>query len=360
MSLSMSRRALDVEMMLNQAERELLIEGKVEFTFPLRKRPGFEDYYECLEDELRENAWIKVLEYREVKEGWARISRPSLVRFDSEALLRMRPHLRLILEEVVKWRAEFVAIDVQLALKLAFQEMVAEPSLTKSCLQVLTYLISHRELIGGLLPRQIQHGNSSKLIGKEPLLLRLFSLWRGESATWKEFFRYFDLADKPVEFRFYAPRLRCQDADLERFHGLLASEWAESLDFSGLKGTLIVENLETFYSEAALSAERLIIWGGGWKVSVLRSLQDRLPRPIVYWGDIDKEGYEIYGHLKGFVPELQSIFMDHATIKKYRHLGIRKDAFLGPFRFAADLQAEYQDVCISGLCIEQEKIHDRS
>ncbi|NJL24045.1 MAG: hypothetical protein HC902_01905 [Calothrix sp. SM1_5_4] len=165
--------------------------------------------------------------------------------------------------------------------------------------------------------------------------------------------------ERPVEFRFYAPICVYMGTRLTDFHSVLSQDLAERYAFTELAGTLIVENLETFHVEAAGSRDRLVLWGGGWKAVLLRSLECVLPRPILYWGDIDKEGYEIYGQLKSFVTDISPTLMDRPTIEGHLDFAIQKEPFFGPFRSAYELQAEYQEISQRGICIEQEKIHLR-
>jgi hypothetical protein len=125
-----------------------------------------------------------------------------------------------------------------------------------------------------------------------------------------------------------------------------------------LGATLIVENLETFYALTPKIKQSLLIWGGGWRLALIRGLLDKLPRPLYYWGDIDKEGYEIYGYLKNQVPEVQSLFMDRKTLRKYASLHRKRDLFEGPFRNLYELQDVYEFVCREGLQVEQEKLSE--
>jgi len=279
------------------------------------------------------------------------------MRISNESLLRKRPHLHALAAEIGNWRSEFTDLPVDDLLRTTFKDALADPALTRSCLEIMHHLLAHRAEVEGLLPRQVQHSNSTKLICMEPLLLRLFSLWRRESATWAEFLRFFGLVDKPVEFRFFTTSCRCQGHELRNFHGIISTDTIQEYDFSSLGETLIVENLQTFHAEvAAASSNRMIIWGGGWKVAVLRRMHEKLPRPIRYWGDIDKEGYEIFGHLKSAIPDLQPINMDQQTMLNHLRFAIQRDKFFGPFRDVHDLQEIYQQVCQQGICIEQEKI----
>ncbi len=355
----MPNRVLDLEDYLDKAERDYLLEGSSEFFFPIRKKASFPDFYAQLEYELRAQDILSVNEYRSVKEGYTKVSRPAMLKLSLDGVLKCRPHLQALAREVATWRIDFANLNAEAALRTGYRDLTAFPSLTRSCFEVLKYLIGHREQIRGLLARQVQHSESSKLIGREQLLLRLFGFWRGESATWKQFYRHFELLERPTEFRFYAPNCQYLKSTLSDFHGVLNPDWANRFNFDSNHGTLIVENLETFYSEASKSQNYLVIWGSGWKAVLLRSIQGILPPPILYWGDIDKEGYEIYGALKAYLPKLQPTLMDRQTMERHLNQSTPKEVFWGPYQSAGDLQVEYHDVCQRGICIEQEKIHDR-
>lgn len=350
----------DLTSMLDSAERAFVVDAASESLFPVRRRTGVADFYKILEVELQSQDLLSVAQFRSVKEGYARVSRPAVLRLSSESLLKARPHLSLLAKQVAQWRQTFGEFGVDRALKAFYWEMVASPSLTTSCLEVLFYLDRHRDEIRGLLPRQVKHSESTKLIGREPLLLRLFNLWKNpDGGSWKDFVRHFELTPRPVEFRFYAPICRYEGARLKSFHGVLSAGNFECYDFTENRGTLIVENIDTFFFEASKSVDRLVLWGGGWKVTLLKSLQSRFPRPILYWGDIDKEGYEIYGHLCSHIPDLIPTLMDQNTIAHHLDFSIPKEVFMGPFREIPGLQEEYEMVCREGLLIEQEKVHSR-
>jgi hypothetical protein len=146
---------------------------------------------------------------------------------------------------------------------------------------------------------------------------------------------------------------------LRDFHGLLAKDWADQYRFGSLAGSLIVENFESFLALTRESKSTFLVWGAGWRAVHLRVLLQEFPKPIYYWGDIDKEGYEIYASLKHSCPDLQPILMDQATIERNRNLQQRKDLFIGPFREVPGLQREYEYVSWHGVQIEQEQIHER-
>jgi hypothetical protein len=350
---------LDLHAIAEEAERAFIVDGMTELVVPVRRRPGIDRFYEKLEQELQVQELATVVDFRMVKEGYVRISRPSALKIDRDVLFNQRPYLRSLQREISDWRRLFGEALVTALLRIAYADCVRDVAMTRACFEIFEYLGNNRTFVQGLMSRQIPHSNSTKLIGRESLLLKIFSLWRNEPATWMDFYRYFGIATRAVDFRFYAPRCSFDGHRLNELHGLLSTDWSARYEFSALSGTLIVENLETFYSESARSTDRLIVWGAGWRAAALRDVHEMMPRPILYWGDMDKEGYEIYGFLKGFIGDLSSTLMDRATLSRYRNLSAAKEPFFGPFRSAAELQAEYQDACQNGLCIEQEKIHER-
>lgn len=353
-----SKRAIDPRLLLDQAEKLFLLGDETEFVFPLRRPAGDADFYERLDRELRDQELVRVHALREVKEGFTWISRPAALALDVEGLLRERPSLSILKGEINKLSAEFRFIDVRAFLRREGSSTWHDLATFRSCLEILDYLLKHPAEVKGLLAKQLPHGQSTKLIGREMMLLRLFMFWRGEPADWKDFYQFFELLEKPLEFRFYAPQLICQGRELSRFHGVLASEWMADFDFSALRATLIVENFDSFVALASEARTTLLIWGAGWRAVHLRKFTNLLPRPVYYWGDIDKEGYEIYGSLRFAYPQLTPVLMDQSVIEKYKDIQQRKDIFVGPFRSVPELQSEYEFACRNGLQIEQEQIRE--
>jgi hypothetical protein len=355
----MSGSVLETESFLDRAEMEYLFgAAKSEFIFPIRRKGEVADYYARLETELRTQDLLAVQSYRVVKESFAKVSRPAALVLTEAGLLRRRPHLAMVKAEIARLGSSIRSIDAREFLRQNSRDALADIALTRDCFEVFEYLLAHRDEVMGLLPRQIPHGRSTKLLGRENLLLKMFSFWRGEPGRWRDFHDFFGLLDRPAEFRFFAPVCSCQERRLSSFHGLLARDWQNDLDFDSLKGTLIIENLESFYAAIADSRATLLIWGGGWKAVQLHSLWTRLPKPVYYWGDIDKEGYEIFGYLNARHPELSPLMMSREWIDKYRTIQQKKEIFLGPFRQVSGLQAEYEWVSRNGIQIEQEQMRE--
>jgi len=65
-----------------------------------------------------------------------------------------------------------------------------------------------------------------------------------------------------------------------------------------------------------------VIFGQGYGVSVLRNIPWLLNKEILYWGDIDLDGYAILSQLRGYYPQTRSFLMDYESFTKYRYLGV--------------------------------------
>jgi hypothetical protein len=315
-----------------------------------------------LESELQQNPDIEIRNFRSVKDGFTSISRPAIIGFSNQVLLKHRPYVGSLRRELGRLNERFLHLsDIFSFAENYYSEVTQDLKSFESCLEILDYLSKNRTSIEGLLPRQVPHGQSTKLIGKNPLLLKLFGFYLQKQVYWADFFSYFRLLDKTPEFRYYAPRVNIQSKKVENFHGILSESWVDSCDFSDLSGTLIVENFETFFSLSSYSKNTLILWGAGWRAARLKNLKRKWPEPLFYWGDIDKEGYEIFAYLKKSWPDLQALYMNEATIKKYHHLIQKKESSLStinPGLKLFELQSAYDFVVQKGIQIEQEQLDE--
>lgn len=347
-----------LERWLDLAQRSYLMKDGDAHIVPIRQRRGIADDYQQLEHFLQDHPLIKVSGYRSVKEERVHISRPSQLKIDWPCLLYYRPALKLLKPEVSKWQGVLAKMGMDTFLEENYLACLREPAVTKASLHVFHYLISQRGPNSPwLLPRQLPHTESTKLIGQEGVLLKLFSHWRKEDATWNDFFRRFRIFRRAMEFRIFAPHCSLQGGHLRRFHGLLSKDWIYDFDFSDLTQTLIVENRQTLQALCERTRNTLLIFGAGWGASQLVELTSSLPQPLYYWGDLDKEGFEIFSYLNEHIPGLKPLLMDQATYEQYRHLALHKEPFYGPFKSLPEgLQSVYENICRSGQRIEQEKL----
>lgn len=92
------------------------------------------------------------------------------------------------------------------------------------------------------------------------------------------------------------------------------SQLAE-LDFGG-QTCMITENKMTFLTLPRL-ASTFAILGGGFGVGALATIPWLRACPILYWGDLDAQGFQILSQLRAFLPHVTSLMMDEATFATF-------------------------------------------
>src|SRR5690606_40331483 len=63
--------------------------------------------------------------------------------------------------------------------------------------------------------------------------------------------------------------------------------------------------------------DALPIFGSGYGVSNLREVEWLLHVEMLYWGDIDVQGFEILSQLRQYFPHTQSVLMDSDTFDEF-------------------------------------------
>jgi hypothetical protein len=120
---------------------------------------------------------------------------------------------------------------------------------------------------------------------------------------------------------------------------------------------LIVENKLTFLTLPPLP-NTLALWGGGFRVSLLKSLTWLSTRTLFYWGDLDAHGFQILSQLRHLFPRVVSVLMDRTALERFT-------AYVVPGTLTSVLelphllpeeQQVYQQVQQSNLRLEQERI----
>lgn len=141
---------------------------------------------------------------------------------------------------------------------------------------------------------------------------------------------HIDATATAFEQRFYLkyqePRIRFRvlDADISAayFSGLddleIPIPQFQSLALP-LQRVLIVENKTTLYTTLSLPRQpgTLAIFGSGNAVANLQRTPWLHHVDILYWGDIDVQGFEILSRLRAAFPHTRSLLMDRATFDAY-------------------------------------------
>lgn len=79
----------------------------------------------------------------------------------------------------------------------------------------------------------------------------------------------------------------------------------------------IIENQATYLAFPEVP-DAIVVFGGGFGVTVLEGVPWLAQRDVVYWGDLDSHGFAILSRLRERVPTVRSILMDRSTLLAHR------------------------------------------
>jgi hypothetical protein len=355
---------LNLEKLLDRAERDALLTSATEFRFPIIFTAAIKDNPAALEDEIRRSGFLKVSRYRDEKEGFARVARPAEVSFGLGELFRKRRDFKNTLQVWHEFKASARSFDIDKLLDREYAICRRRTADLLACGKIFEHLVSHRAEVNGLLPRQIPHGESTKRIGKDSLLLKMFQhridLGAPDSlpreVDWEEFFRYFGLRKKPLSFRYYSTRVSIDGVSIENFQGVIDETNSSRTKFDTSR-LLIVENEESFVALIGELDDVTLVLGAGRAIAAGKFLKDCfVGQAAMYWGDIDKAGYEIYASVAKWWPTIKPLLMDEEALERYGFLGqdvVSEEPREGVLSY---LQKPYEAVCRRGVRIEQEQI----
>lgn len=86
-----------------------------------------------------------------------------------------------------------------------------------------------------------------------------------------------------------------------------------------IKKVLVVENKTTLYTTLTLPKmnDTIAIFGSGYSVYNLKNVQWFANLDLLYWGDIDVQGFEILSQFRGYFQQTKSVLMDTETFEKF-------------------------------------------
>lgn len=86
-----------------------------------------------------------------------------------------------------------------------------------------------------------------------------------------------------------------------------------------IKKVLVVENKTTLYTTLTLPkmSETIAIFGSGYSVYNLKNVRWFDNLELLYWGDIDVQGFEILSQFRTYFPQTKSILMEKQTFDKF-------------------------------------------
>lgn len=82
---------------------------------------------------------------------------------------------------------------------------------------------------------------------------------------------------------------------------------------------IVVENKTTLYTTLTLPEMKntVAIFGSGYSVYNLKNVEWFTDLTLLYWGDIDVQGFEILSQFRGYFPHTKSVLMDKTTFDKF-------------------------------------------
>ncbi len=87
-----------------------------------------------------------------------------------------------------------------------------------------------------------------------------------------------------------------------------------------IEKVIIVENKTNLYTIALTLPEHektMVIFGSGFKVENLREANWLKLVEILYWGDLDVQGFEILSQVRNYFPQTKSFLMDEKTFNEF-------------------------------------------
>ncbi len=141
-----------------------------------------------------------------------------------------------------------------------------------------------------------------------------------------------DLEEKDFEKRFglrYAESsvtIRALDKNLQVKYGINTSEMSilisdfESRSLQGYR-FIITENLMNFRTLPDLS-NSFAIWGKGFNVAILKDVEWLTHCQIIYWGDLDAQGFQILSQLRSYFSQTISVMMDRETFDIFQEFAV--------------------------------------
>ncbi len=139
------------------------------------------------------------------------------------------------------------------------------------------------------------------------------------NSEYKEFEKRFNL-------KFAEPQIRFKILDKEisqKFFSEIDDIAIPVSQFEALnlpiKRVLVVENKTTLYTTLTLPKMEgtVAIFGSGFSVHNLKNAQWLSNLEILYWGDIDVQGFEILSQFRSYFSNAQSMLMDKITFEKF-------------------------------------------
>ena len=123
---------------------------------------------------------------------------------------------------------------------------------------------------------------------------------------------------------------------------------------------LIVENKTNLLTIALTFpelAKTIVIFGSGYEIQNLKNALWLKNVELLYWGDLDAQGFEILSQFRGYFPHTQSILMDRETFDEFfEHDAGTPTKITGKLNLTNDELHLYELLKTNNWRLEQEKV----
>ena len=118
----------------------------------------------------------------------------------------------------------------------------------------------------------------------------------------------------------------------------------------------IVENMVNFLT-FPLVANSIVIWGRGYGIASIKESELLKSSELIYWGDLDAQGFEILSQFRSYFAQVKSLLMDKTTFDKYfeNDLGTPSKVNV-ELNLTTEEKNLYQYIKANNYRLEQEKI----
>lgn len=183
-------------------------------------------------------------------------------------------------------------------------------------------------------------------------------------------YEYVNTEEKEFEKRFYLkyaePQIRFKVLDKtisDRFFSgiddiAIPVSQFEKLELP-IRKVLVVENKTTLYTTLTLPKmdDTIAIFGSGFSVFNLKNVRWFDNLKLLYWGDIDVQGFEILSQFRTYFPQTKSILMDKKTFDIYFEDDKGTPTYISTSLNLTDEEQQLYDILkTNNWRLEQEKI----
>jgi hypothetical protein len=164
--------------------------------------------------------------------------------------------------------------------------------------------------------------DSKWLESRKSLIAELFAAIQGYTSGDRDFFRCCGIKPLPqlIRMRILDPGFRSQFGGLSDISAPL--EEIASLDITPAI-VFIIENIQTALAFNDLK-NSVVFMGLGYGVDVLGKIPWLRHARCIYWGDIDTHGFAILNRARSYLPNLEAVLMDEATLLSHRELWVEE------------------------------------